>query len=164
MDTSEVAKLAEKHAKPIMEFLGISYWQVKFQCCRLPSTEDGQVAGDCTPFIDYETATIKIDPEAVENEEGLIDLLHHEACHILVSPFSRYLDAVETVLSNEQTAITRQVYHSANEAAVLLLHRNWLHQMRQVYLDKIKDQGVKEQPKEVKKELDFGLDGISMGK
>jgi hypothetical protein len=95
LDRTAVKEWVDRHIEPLMASLGIGYWRVVVQYDRVEADDPGPgfgVAAQCWAKPQYERATIRIDPEEVDDEGHLEAILTHELLHVVASPYLSYRD------------------------------------------------------------------------
>jgi hypothetical protein len=116
LDRSAVKAIVEAHIDEYKEILGIAHWHVTVGLDLRDSDAKATVSGECTWYIDYERAAIRLDPDALDSEEEVLEVLRHELFHILLAPFSIFWGAVEPLFKGNAT--TRATLHSVRIHAV----------------------------------------------
>lgn len=125
MDTSTVRAIVGREIEPLLRRLGVPHWHVRV-VYRPEGPDDRQILrrGECDRFVDYNHATISMNPEAFETEEDVLDTLRHEVFHIVLASFDVFLHAVMAAVECEaQRRTLRSVWTHAAEQGVVALGR-----------------------------------------
>lgn len=126
MDRSECNRLIEKHRKTILSLMGLNLWRVQFDEYANMRTPHGHTQmGECNWLIDYEKATITLNPEEFESEVDLVQTLRHECIHILLAPFSIVHEALDPLLAEDKVRqnMIESVWAHSMERTVLCVER-----------------------------------------
>jgi hypothetical protein len=125
MDRSAVQAIVDRELGPLLARLGIDHWKVRCSYAPAPDQDDGcTLRGECTRLLDYHDAFIRFNPEAFEDEDGVLVTLRHELYHIVLAPIDLYTSAVERAVPADSTsAVLERVREHALESAVTALER-----------------------------------------
>jgi hypothetical protein len=126
LDRSEVKRIVESNIVDMKYRLGLGQWDVRVEF-DLRETPPGEAAcfvtrGQNTWHIDYETALIKLDPDQLETEEDVLDVLRHELFHLLAAPLSIARNALKPLL--EADPVRRDMVDSVWTHAVERVIKN----------------------------------------
>lgn len=124
MERAEVKTIVEAALPIFQSRLGLDHWTIKVDY-DLRSDEPGLTTyGWVHCLEEYETARIRINPEAHVDEPQLLDTLQHELLHVVHSSFDLYREAVKSaVLDGIAQAMLEKVWHHACEKTVVALQR-----------------------------------------
>jgi hypothetical protein len=126
MDRSEVRAIVGREIGPLMQRLGIDHWDVTVSYASSAEDSDGWIEhGRCTRMIDYNKATITLNPESFNDEMAVLKTLRHELFHVVLAPFDLYSSAVDQVIDGDHAAhgLVDRVWTHACEGAVIALER-----------------------------------------
>lgn len=124
MDKSKLESLLHLHATPLARFLSINHWNIR---CYAEACELVGASAECIRNVDYEFATIRVDPEKFDTEEEFLDSLFHEMCHIILSPIDLYREAATQHIEAGSVPQKQdeRLWHFAIENTVINLERLW---------------------------------------
>lgn len=127
MDRSEVKAIVDREIEPMMERLGIPHWRIVVNYDLRPR-EDNDYSpgiGDCTRRIDYTQASIGLDPDGLDDEDHVLEVLRHELFHVLLSPFDLFERAAANATRSDDTAtaILARIWTFVTEQGVINLER-----------------------------------------
>lgn len=124
MDRAAAKAVVDREIEGLMGRLGVPHWRVKVAYGRISGDEAGVVHGQCTRLYDYNTATIELDPEALEDEAHALRVLRHELFHVVLSPFDLFGVAVdEAGLGKPLRDVLDRVWRHSCEKACINLER-----------------------------------------
>lgn len=127
MDRSEVKAIVDREVGPLMRKLGLPHWKIRVVYDLRRGDDESATRGECRYLVDYNRATIALDPDCFDEESEVVEILRHELFHLVLSPFQVVLDAMRPVLEKEPTlmAVMESVRVHATEKAVINLERMW---------------------------------------
>ncbi len=128
MDKSAVSAIIEAQGADIATTLGLQAWRLGFNVdLSEPDGEDGtRTLGSATTLIDYNVATINLNPNQFDDAEGVLAAMRHEFYHILLSPIDLYHEAVQLATEDADDAVTRileRTFTHAIEQTVIAVER-----------------------------------------
>jgi hypothetical protein len=125
VDKSAVKEIVEREIGKYLSMFGIPHWRIKISY--EPDAET-QEAGRCTRQYDYNQAWILLNPELLEDEARVLEILRHELYHIVLSPYDLYATAVEDTLGEDHKAAPalERVWRHAMEKTVINLGRMYV--------------------------------------
>lgn len=124
MDRSAVKAIVDREIGPLMGRLGIHHWKVAVVYGPIGDDAGGTVTGQCTRLYDYNSATVALDPGAMEDEDHARRVLRHELFHVVLSPFDLYAGAVDGAgLGEPLDDVLDRVWRHSCEKAVINLER-----------------------------------------
>jgi hypothetical protein len=133
VDRSAVVRIVGRTIEPLMERLGIPHWHI--EVIYGPLTDDGErpspgtrYVAECNASIPYDQASIRIDPEQIDDEEHLLEVLRHELFHVLVSPFNLHRNIQVATIESGSPADEQEggLWKYCEEQAVINLERMYL--------------------------------------
>lgn len=137
MDKSQLETILRTHLPALMDHLCVGHWTITARA--EPQSESG-LAGSCERNLDYEWATICMNPELFETDTKALDTLFHELAHVILAPFDFYREA-QTQHIAKGTAEERQdnrIFDHAVEQCVMNLERLWRSAgIRDAYLERL---------------------------
>lgn len=125
MDKSAVKQWVEQNVERIQKEMGLPHWRLNiyYEVISTAMLKDESCPMSCMPLPQYESATIKIDPELHESPEDLEENLRHEFAHIIHSPFELPYYAIQMLLTEEQYNAINAVWKCACEMTVRNIER-----------------------------------------
>jgi hypothetical protein len=125
MDRSEVRRIVEREIGPLKEKFGISHWSVTVDFDLREPSGDFVTRGQCNFHVDYDKATICFDPARLDDEAEVLHVLRHELFHILISPFSIFMNSIRPFLNTDPVKLdmAESVLTHAMERAVINVER-----------------------------------------
>jgi hypothetical protein len=125
MDRSEVRKIVERELEPLKARLGLSHWSVTVDFDLREPSGDFSTRGQCNFHVDYDKATICFDPDQLDDESEVLHVLRHELFHIVVSPFSIFMNSIRPFLNTDpvKADMADSVLTHAMERAVINIER-----------------------------------------
>jgi hypothetical protein len=124
MDKSAVEKIVREAAPGLSKTFGLSFWAIRFAFDVLPGSDKSTTCGAVDALVSYNVATIRINPEAMNDEAEVLGTLRHELFHIAISPMNLFSEAIAALGLNEQGAnVLDRVWTHAIEQTVLGLER-----------------------------------------
>lgn len=122
MDESAVKVIVAKNAEALAAAMGLSHWRIRWFAER----PDIGSKGYCERLIDYERATIYLDPAQMDDEADLLRVLRHELFHVVASPADLLLGLIDAGITDpvEVERIGR-VSRYVQETLVRNLERLW---------------------------------------
>lgn len=133
MDRSECERLVEKHRGPLVEFVGVGHWRLKFV---VGACDDRGNTAECQRNTPYDIATITVDHDKFEDESFLLDTLFHELTHLLLAPMDvyrqNYCQAVEPNSVEDKREDMLWCY--SIEQTVVNFERLWRRHLKALYL------------------------------
>lgn len=125
MDRSEVKAIVDEHIETLLRQLGISHWNLVIDYDMRRSDGDFTTTAECVWRVDYNRATISLDPDAFRDEAHVLEVLRHELFHLVLSPFTVFLNTIKPLLQNdhEKADMAENVWTYASEQAVINLER-----------------------------------------
>jgi hypothetical protein len=125
MDRSEVRKIVERELEPLKARLGLSHWSVTVDFDLREPTGNFSTRGQCNFHVDYDKATICFDPDQLDDEAEVLHVLRHELFHIVVSPFSIFMNSIRPFLNTDPVKLdmAESVLTHAMERAVINVER-----------------------------------------
>lgn len=130
MDTSVVQRVVDENILRLMREIGIPHWDLEI--IYGPTGNDNWKAMTSYGGIDYQHATITINPADHSSEDDVLNTLIHELIHVLLSPLVRYRAVVTTHIMEgtpEDRAETL-VWTHAIEQTVLSIERGLARSIR----------------------------------
>lgn len=120
MDRSAVQAIVERECGPLVRRLGLDGWEFKLSYAPEPADDDGSLKkGECTRLVDYRSACITFNPDAFDDEAGVIATLRHELFHCVLAPIDLYTSAIERLgVADPAGAILERVLEHSMEKAV----------------------------------------------
>jgi hypothetical protein len=89
MDKSEARRIVEAHLSRLMDELGVRHWTIEVKYDLRDEDDDGRAVGQCDRLLDYDRATIRLDPDNID-EADLLHVLRHELFHVVLAPFDLF--------------------------------------------------------------------------
>jgi hypothetical protein len=125
MDRSAVRAIVEREIGPLKARLGISHWSVAVAFDLREPSGHFSTRGECNFHVDYDKATICFDPDQLDDEAEVLHVLRHELFHIIISPFSIFMNSVRPFLNTDPVKfdMADSVFTHAMERAVINLER-----------------------------------------
>jgi hypothetical protein len=125
MDRSAVKAIVEAHIDEYKEILGIAHWHITVGFDLRDPHAKATVSGECTWYIDYERAAIRLDPDALDSEEEVLEVLRHELMHIVIAPISVFWNMVKPLLKDDPTRMemANSVHTHSIERCIINLER-----------------------------------------
>src|SRR5690349_9045575 len=122
MDRSEVKQIDEREIVDLVDRLGLTQWRINVH---YDLRDDDGANGICTRHVDYNNATIELDPAGLEDEAHVLKVLRHELFHVVLAPFDTFINAVRPLTERDETtaAILASVQAHAIEQAIICLER-----------------------------------------
>jgi hypothetical protein len=120
MDRSAVKAIVDAAVGPMAALLGLSHWKIILD---YGSTGDEDCAANCLRRIDYGTAFITINPEAMKDERQVLGTLRHELLHIHAAPFDLFYEAALASTDEKADPALKRISRHAHEQFVLGLER-----------------------------------------
>lgn len=125
MDRSAVKAIVEREIEGLQLRLGIPHWRIVVDYDLRRSNEGYTTQGECGWRVDYNKASISLDPDAFDDERETLEVLRHELFHLLLSPFTVFLNTIKPLLRNDRSRsdMAENVWTYASEQAVINLER-----------------------------------------
>lgn len=126
MDLSAVKAIVERDADALLRAFGVPHWTVTIEYGPIDGADDDcHAQGQCHRLLDYESATISLDPAALDDEEHVLKVLRHEIAHIVLAPFDLMRGLMLIGLDGVEHEKTLTIVNHATECAVKNLSRMW---------------------------------------
>jgi hypothetical protein len=127
MDRSAVKVIVDKNLGPLLKALGLPHWKVRISYDGCPDSQSGvkDATADCVRLLDYEQASIRLDPTKLDDEKEVLFALRHELFHIVASPIDLLSNLLTYGLSGAELERTERVIQHATETTVRNLERMW---------------------------------------
>jgi hypothetical protein len=108
-----------------MRRLGIQHWSVVVNYDLRRSDGDFTARGECVWHVDYNKATISLDPDSFSSEADVAEVFRHELFHLVLAPFSIFLNAVKPLMKGDEAKadMAESIWEHASEMAVIGLER-----------------------------------------
>jgi hypothetical protein len=130
VDRSAVKVLYEAHILALMKAVGIPHWEIGIRMDLDDRDADAGFSsqGKCTYNVDYNRATINVQPDELANADQALEVLRHELYHCVLSPFELVKQVAVELLDDDHQAIAAlsRVYQHACEQGVVNLGRMWI--------------------------------------
>lgn len=128
MDRTVVKAIVDREIGPLMRRLGIRHWGVVVDYDLRRSADGFEARGECNWHPDYDKAAISLDPDAFADEAEVLEVLRHELFHVVLSPFTVFLNAVKPLTRDDEVKaeMAHSVWDHASEMAVINLERMYL--------------------------------------
>lgn len=101
MDRSAVKAIVDRERPLLVALLGIHHWSivVRYE----PSRAGGEwmSRGVCERKVEYNAATITLNPEAIDDEDQVLKTLRHELFHIVLAPFDLYRTMLDALIEGD---------------------------------------------------------------
>jgi hypothetical protein len=125
MDRSEAKAIVDREIESLQERLGIPHWSIVIDYDLRKSSEGYVTRGICEWRVDYNKASISLDPDCLDDEAELLSVLRHELFHVLLSPFTVFLNTIKPLLRDDgqKADMAENVWTYASEQAVINLER-----------------------------------------
>ena len=125
MDRSVAEKIVTQHIPELAKRLGLSYWSISFDFAPIAEDDGDPVYGSCRSLVDYQSATIALNPGEFATEAEILETLRHELFHLVLSPFNLFAEAVSKAFDSDDraAAVLGRVLTHAKEQAVAGLER-----------------------------------------
>lgn len=122
MDKSEVKVVVDREMRGALDRFGIGHWKVtvKYE----PPSNPAWCAS-CERDVDYNDATVRLDPDQHDDEAAVVRSLEHELLHIALAPFDLYREAMTQHIPNGTTEAKQEarLHAFAVEQTVINLER-----------------------------------------
>lgn len=125
MDRSAVKTIVDREIELLMERLGIPHWKIRVEY-EVEQPSNGRVRnGECEWLVDYNSATVRLNPDSLEDEAHVLKVLRHELFHILLSPYSVAHNVILplTEADSVKDKMLQSVWTHAMEQAIINLER-----------------------------------------
>ena len=119
MEKSEVRAIVEREAESLLRSFGVSPWKLTIA---YDLVGDEQL-GECSRLLDYQTATIRLNPSLLDDEAAVLSTLRHELLHIVLSPLDLYTATVGPLVEGPLRDVLERVWTHALERTVINLER-----------------------------------------
>ncbi len=127
MDQSAVKRLVERDLETLMRAFGVPHWSIRVCYGPIDGADDGCMAqGHCHRLIDYESATITLDPANLDDEDEVLKTLRHELMHVVLSPFDLLRSWMLTGPKDADYERALTIANHATEIGVKNLSRMWV--------------------------------------
>jgi hypothetical protein len=124
MDRGAVAAIVGRELGPLKSRLGIDHWDIEVTYGYIEGDVGCTTKGRCRRQVDYDRATIEIDPEAHDDEADVLKTLRHELFHVVLAPYDLYTYSVDKAgLDSPINAVLDRVWGHACEKAVIRLEK-----------------------------------------
>lgn len=126
MDRSAVNDLITRHANLMKEVMSLSGWDILILLDSTLAASDGWMKrGEAVWKLEYERATITLNPDALDNPVKVLDTLRHELIHLVLAPYYQIYDiaAVAGEGNEKLVTLTDHIYTRSMEQAVLAVER-----------------------------------------
>ena len=103
MDHSKAKAWVEENIEIMKKEMGLPHWSLDIvyeHICTPDNTGESTAVGLCVSHVEYERATITVDPEIIHDFDRLETILRHELAHIVHSPYAMLWDAIEPYLDS----------------------------------------------------------------
>lgn len=121
MKRETAQKLVEEYLPVFLDILNLTEHEIQVSLGRC---DDKDNAGECVRYYDYRRADITINPSLIDTEQELKNVLLHELCHVLHSPWDLfYRTAKEAAATDKMRNILDGVFDHAQESSVSKLER-----------------------------------------
>lgn len=114
MDASKVRRIIKRELPRLTKVLRLQGWLIEVACDSLPQGTDANVNTE----INYRSAAMCFDPNAIADEVTVKRVLLHECLHLVLSEFSGAFDAVRTVTDDNVTNMLNELETQADERTV----------------------------------------------
>lgn len=137
MDETKAKQFIDKHAASLKKFLCLDDIILQIKLQRSP---DPNYRAECIQHIEYNSATIWIDPHFIEDEDDLLDVMFHEFGHIIQRSYYLYRDYATNGMNPDQgrQEQSNTIWTFSCEQGIAQLVKIWKSVLRQVYLDQFK--------------------------
>jgi hypothetical protein len=127
VDRSVVERVVVENLPYLSAALGLQCWDIGISYAPEVVGDDGSLKrGECTRLVDYQSAHISLNPEAFDDEDGVLRTLRHELFHVVLSPWDLYSSAIERLdLGDDVAGLLDRVREHALERTVAGLERMW---------------------------------------
>jgi hypothetical protein len=128
MDRSKVKEIVEASLGPLVSRLGIDRWTIGVDYDLRESDGLTRSRGLCNWHPDYDKASINLDPDSFGSEEEVAKVLRHELFHVLLAPYTVFLNAVKPLMQDDpiKAAMAEAIWTHACERAVINLERMYV--------------------------------------
>lgn len=127
MDRSAVRRIVEANLARLMGELGVRHWtvDVDYDFRGHDDGTPGRTVGRCVNLLDYDRATIHLDPDGLDDEAEVLDVLRHELFHVVLAPYDLFGNVVEELTKGNPKLdkAAARVWRHAQERAVAALER-----------------------------------------
>jgi hypothetical protein len=125
MDRSAVKAIVERELGPLKARLGLAHWSVTVDFDLREPSGNFSTCGQCNFHVDYDKATIGFDPDRLDDEAEVLHVLRHELFHLVVSPFSIFMNSIRPLLNTDpvKSDMAESVLTHAMERAVINVER-----------------------------------------
>lgn len=128
MDRSKVREIVQARIHELIRDLAIGHWRLMIEYENKPPDSNGVTErGDCVRLVDYNRATINLNPDAFsdDDETKVFGVLRHELLHVVLAPFDIFLNVVSPLIEDDpvKTKVIQSVWDHAVEQAVVNLER-----------------------------------------
>jgi hypothetical protein len=127
MDRSAVKAIVDKNITPLLKALGLPHWKIRISYDGCPDSLSGveDATADCVRLLDYEQASIRLDPTKLDDEKEVLFALRHELFHVVASPVDLLSNLLTYGLSGLELERTERVIQHAIETTIRNLERMW---------------------------------------
>ena len=117
MDESKVKIIVKREFKRYQQLLGLPHWTFDFRYQWIGDGNDWFL-GRSYADSKYNTATIELNIELLEDEEAIVKTLRHEMLHVIHAEFATYRSAMEPLVTVAEFKSLNTVYSSCCEKTV----------------------------------------------
>ena len=119
MERSKAREIVDSVIRGMRYAMGIQEWKIQIEYLGLE--QDVQATCDTDPR--YKHATIKIDPDQIDDRARLLEVLRHELLHIFQSRLVSYRKQVMALVPETAQPALDVTYHDAIEETIGYLEK-----------------------------------------